>query len=54
MRFLYDQTFHQLHDLDIELNPQQIMSGFHETFATGVACKQGKLTLPDTSFRPPF
>ena len=29
------------------------MSGFHGTFATGVACQQGTLTLPDTWFRPP-
>ena len=30
------------------------MSGFHGAFATGVACQQGTLTLPDTWFRPPF
>ena len=30
------------------------MSGFHGTFATGVACQQGTLTLPDTWFRLPF
>ena len=30
------------------------MSGFHGAFATGVACHQGTLTLPDTWFRPPF
>ena len=34
--------------------PSPIMSGFHEAFATGVACQQGTLTLPDTWFRPPF
>ena len=28
--------------------------GFHKAFATGVACRQGTLTLPDTWFRPPF
>ena len=28
------------------------MSGFHGAFATGVACQQGMLTLPDTWFRP--
>ena len=28
--------------------------GFHGAFATGVACQQGTLTLPDTWFRPPF
>ena len=30
------------------------MSGFHEAFATDVACQQGTLTLPDTWSRPPF
>ena len=30
------------------------MSGFNGTFATGVACQQGTLTLPDTWFRPSF
>ena len=34
--------------------PSPIMSGFHWAFATGVACQQGTLTLPDTWFRPPF
>ena len=34
--------------------PSPIMSGFHGSFATGVACQQGTLTLPDTWFRPPF
>ena len=29
-----------------------MMSGFHGAFATGVACQQGTLTLPDTWFRP--
>ena len=28
------------------------MSRFHGAFATGVACQQGTLTLPDTWFRP--
>ena len=28
--------------------------GFHGAFATGVACQQGALTLPDTWFRPPL
>ena len=28
--------------------------GFHGAFATGVACQQGTLTLPDTWFCPPF
>ena len=30
----------------------RILSGFHRTFATGVACRQGTLTPPDTSSRP--
>ena len=34
--------------------PSPIMSGVHGAFATGVACQQGTLTLPDTWFRPPF
>ena len=34
--------------------PSPIMSGFHWAFATGVACQQGTLTLPDNWFRPPF
>ena len=29
-----------------------LMKGFHRTFATGVACWQGTLTLPDTWSRP--
>ena len=29
-----------------------IMSSFHGVFATGMACQQGTLTLPDTWFRP--
>ena len=52
--FPNDQTFHQFYDLDTELDLQKIMSGFHGAFATGVACQQGTLTLPDTWFRPPF
>ena len=34
--------------------PSPIMSGFHGSFATGVACQQGTLTTPDTWFRPLF
>ena len=34
--FVPDSTFYQ------------ILSGFHITFATGVACRQGTLTPPDT------
>ena len=30
----------------------RILSGFHRTFATGVACRQGTLTPPDTWSRP--
>ena len=30
----------------------RILSGFHRTGATGVACRQGTLTPPDTSSRP--
>ena len=34
--------------------PSPTISGFHGTFATGVACQQGTLTLQDTWFRPPL
>ena len=30
----------------------RILSGFHRTLATGVACRQGTLTPPDTWSRP--
>ena len=30
----------------------RILSGFHRIFATGVACRQGTLTPPDTWSRP--
>ena len=30
----------------------RILNGFHRTFATGVACRQGTLTPPDTWSRP--
>ena len=30
------------------------LRGFHGTYASGVACQQGALTLPDTWFRPPL
>ena len=40
--------------LDTELDFQRIMSGFHGSFATGVACQQGTLALSDTWFRPRF
>ena len=52
--FPTNQTFHQFHELYTELDLHRIMSGFHEAFATGVASKQGTLTLPDTWFPPLF
>ena len=54
--FPTNQTFHQFHnrDTEIDFDLHQIMSGFHEAFATGVVCQQGTLTLPDTWFRPLF
>ena len=44
--FQTNRTFHQFHDLDIELDLHRIMSSFHGAFAKGLACQQGKLTLP--------
>ena len=41
-------------DLDTELDIHRIMSGFQEALATGMACQQGTLTLPDIWFRPFF
>ena len=35
-----------------ELDLFRILSGFHRTFATGVACRQGTLIPPDTWSRP--
>ena len=52
--FPTNQTFHQFHDIDYRAWPSPIMSGFHGAFATGVACQQRTLTLPDTWFRPPL
>ena len=52
--FPTNQTFHQFHDLDTDFDLHRITSGFHWAFATGNACQQGTLTLPDTWFRPPF
>ena len=52
--FSTDQTFHRYHDLDTVLDLHRIKSGFHGAFATGAACQQGTLILPDTWFRPPF
>ena len=45
-------TLHRLNDLP-KLTFTELR-GFHGSFATGVACQQGALTLPDTWFRPPF
>ena len=47
-------NFHQFHNLDTELDLHRITSGFHGTFAKGVAWYQGTLTLLDTWFRPAF
>ena len=44
--------FSVFHDLESDLH--QIARSFHEEFATGVACQQGMLTLPDTWFHPLF
>ena len=52
--FPTNQTVHQFHDLDTDFDLHRITSGFHGAFATGVACQQGTLTLPDTWFRNPF
>ena len=52
--FPTNQTFHQILSPWYRAWPSPIMSGFHGAFATGVACQQGTLTLPDTWFRPPF
>ena len=45
---------HQIYDIDTEFDLYRITSGFHEASATGVACQQGALTLPDTWYRPLF
>ena len=45
-------TLHQFNDLPNLTFTE--LRGFHRAFATGVACQQGALTLPDTWFRPPF
>ena len=49
-------SFLTLHRFDdrTKLYLHRIKRGFHGAFATGVACKQGALTLPDTWFRPRF
>ena len=48
--FPTDQIFHQFHDIYTELDLHRITSGFHGAFATGVACQQGTITLPNTFF----
>ena len=48
-----DYIFHQL-QLDTELDLHRITSNFNGAFATGVACKQGILTLQDTWIRLPL
>ena len=45
-------TLHRFNDLP-KLTFTELR-GFHRAFATGVACQQGALTLPDTWFRSPF
>ena len=49
-----NQTFHQFHDLDTDLDLHRITSGFYGAFATVVACLQGTLTLPDNWFHLAF
>ena len=48
--FPINQTFHQFHDLDNELDVHRITSGYDGAFVTGVACQLGKLSRPDTLF----
>ena len=48
--FQTNQTFCHFHDLDTELDLDRITSGVHGTFATGVTCKQGTLTLGSVIF----
>ena len=46
-------TLHRINDRT-ELDLHRMKRGFQGAFATGVACQQGTLTLPDTLFRSPF
>ena len=46
-------TLHRINDRT-EFDLYRIKRGFHWAFATGVACQQGALNLPDTWFRPPL
>ena len=43
--FSNDQTFHQLHDFNTELDLHRITSCFYGAVATVVTCQQGTLTL---------
>ena len=52
--FPTDQTFHQFNYIYTQFDLHRITSGVHGTVATGVACQQGTLNLPNTCFRPPF
>ena len=45
-------TFHKFYYLDTDLDLYRFVSGFHGSFATGVACQQGTFTLSDTWFLP--
>ena len=50
--FPTDKTFNQFHYLDTEFYLHRITSGFHGAIATGVACQQGMLTLPEPGSGP--
>ena len=52
--FSTDQTLHQFHDLDTELDPHRIMGGFHGAIAAGVVCQQGTLTIQGHLVPSPF
>ena len=40
-------NLHRFYDIDTEPDLYRITTGFHGAFATGVACQQVALTLPD-------
>ena len=50
--FISDQTSHQFHDLDTELDLHRITRSFHGAIAMGLTYQQGTFTLPGTWFRP--
>ena len=52
MTWPYTMTTPYWSDFVPNLTFYRILSGFHRTFATGVACRQGTLTPPDTWSRP--